>query len=76
MAGIKGTRVDYEVEPMRVGKKSLKADQRVNDQNEGGGLAGTERARAQKPVGGVTNANTVSTSDSEKVARPTTGGRK
>lgn len=72
MAGIQGTRVDYDTQSQSSGSKANKGDQRV-DTRKTGGLAGTEQARAQKPVSKVTNANTVATSDATPKARPTTG---
>ena len=71
MAYTNKTRIGYDDD----GGISKTMDQRKNERSTGG-LAGTERARAQKPVKGVTNANTVDQSMSEKVTRPVTGGRK
>lgn len=49
-----------------------KGDQRVQEpMRKSGGLAGTQQARAQKPVKGISDSNTVSASVSEKVARHT-----
>lgn len=51
-----------------------KGNQRISEASrKSGGLAGTERARAQKPVSGQTDTNTVSAQPVSIGGRPTTG---